>query len=140
MNNFVWGNNMKKIIAVGFIVILILCLSLVAISCTSIASKTYKGEYCGRTCSITVNFYTGEWSYSGAEVMSSGRITVLSSYNTISLSGNMMSNQGEINGRTEYALRGNANVNFRIYVDSDQQTLLIGAYGTSTGIKCTLSN
>lgn len=104
----------------------------------ALGSKTYTGESMGQRCSITINFSTGKWSYSGGKVSDYGSSTILTS-TQISLQGKAINEVGKVNGMTKYNLLGNGDVNFDLYVAEDKSYVYIKYYFASYGIKCTLS-
>ena len=101
-------------------------------------SKTYTGESNGRQCSITINFSTGEWSYTGNKVSYYGDYTMLSS-TQIELKGTAINENSKVNGMTKYSLLGSSDVNFHVYVAEDKSYVNIVYYFASYGIKCTLA-
>lgn len=101
-------------------------------------SKTYTGTANGKQCSITIDFSTGKWSYSGYKISYYGDYTVLTS-TQIELQGKAINEVGKVNGRTKYNLLGNTDVNFDVYVAEDKSYVYITYYYASYGIKCSLS-
>ena len=98
-------------------------------------SKTYTGTANGKQCSITIDFSTGKWSYSGYKISYYGDYTVLSS-TQIELQGKAINEVGKVNGMTKYNLLGNTDVNFDVYVAEDKSYVYITYYFASYGIKC----